>query len=164
MIATMIERTQIARQRQRHQRGGQHRVGHAHHGEQIAMADTVTHHAEHRRNQGADEIERGKERQQQHRSGLDQHIPAENQRLHLESPRGEQIGGPLEPVIPDTEGSERGTPRGPAQNSMPRFIAFHPALFLILPESGFPAREVIPNEEIQPCCSLCQLRPASRRI
>src|SRR5258705_14023575 len=61
--------------------------------------------------------------------GLDQHIPAENERLHLESPRGEQIGRPLKTVIPDAEGSERGRPRGPAQNSMPRFIAFHPALF-----------------------------------
>jgi hypothetical protein len=43
---------------------------------------------------------------------------------------------------------------------MPRFIAFHPALFLIIPENGFPAREVIPSDEIQPCCSLCQLRAA----
>src|SRR5437899_6602622 len=102
------------------------------------MTDAVAHHAEHRRNQSADEIERRKNRQQQHRSGLDQHIPAENERLHLERPRGEQIGRPLETIIPDTEGSERERPRGPAQNSTPRFIAFHPALFLILPESGFP--------------------------
>jgi hypothetical protein len=133
-----IKRTQIARQRQRHQRGSQHRKGRAHHGEQIAMTDAVTHHAEHRRDQSADEIERREDRQQQHRSGLDQHIPAENERLHLEGPRGEQIGRPLESVIPDAEGSERGRPRGPAQNSMPRFIAFHPALFLIVRESGFP--------------------------
>src|SRR2546430_9407549 len=101
------------------------------------MTDAVTHHAEHRCNQSADEIERRKDRQQQDRSGLDQDIPAEDERLHLESPRGEQIGGPLETVIPDTEGSERGRPRGPAQNLMPRFIAFHPALFLILRKADF---------------------------
>jgi hypothetical protein len=132
-----IERAQIACQRQRHQRGGQHRIGRAHHGEQIAMTDAVTHHAEHRRDQRANVSKGGKQGQQQHRSGLDQHIPAENERLHLERPRGEQIGRPLETVIPDAEGSERGRPRGSAQNSIPRFIAFHPALFLILPENGF---------------------------
>src|SRR5258705_6823593 len=82
---------------------------------------------------------RGKQGQQQHRSGLDQHIPAENQRLHLERPGCEQIGGPLETIIPDPEGGERGGPRQLAQNSMPRFIAFHPARFLLgqnLPRRG----------------------------
>ena len=114
------------------------RIGHRDLLAMMRATYAVTHHAEYRRNQSADEIERRKNRQQQHRSGLDQHVPAENERLHLESPRGEQIGRPLETVIPNAEGSERGRPRRPAQNSMPRFIAFHPALFLILPESGFP--------------------------
>ena len=96
------------------------------------MANAVADHAKHRGNQGADVSEQCKQRQQQHRSGLDQYIPAENQRLHLESPRREQIGRPLKTVIPDAEGCECGRPRGLAQNSMPRFIAFYPALFLII--------------------------------
>ena len=121
----------MARQRQRHQHGRQHRVGRPHHRQQIAVADAVADHAEHRRYQRADIAERGEHGEQQHRPGLDQHIPAENERLHLERPRGEQIGGPLETVIPDPEWCERGRPRKVAQDALSRFIAFHPALFLI---------------------------------
>src|SRR5258708_5745610 len=113
-------------QRQGHQHGRQQRIGRAHHGEQVAVTDAIADHAKQRGNQRADVTERGEHRQQQHRSGLDQHVPAENERLHLESPRGEQVGGPLETVVPDTEGGERGRPREIAQNSTPRFIAFHP--------------------------------------
>ena len=100
-------------QRQRHQHRRQHRIGRAHHREQVAVADAVADHAEHRRHQRADIAERSEHREQQHRSGLDQHIPAENQRLHLERPGGEQIGRPLEAVVPDAKGSERGRPRNP---------------------------------------------------
>ena len=131
-------RREMPRQRQRHQRGRQHRVGRAHHGEQIAMADAVADHAEHRGHQGADITERGEHGEQQHRSGLDQHVPAEDQRLHLERPRGEQIGGPLETIIPDPEWCERGRPRGVAQDSLSRFIAFHPALFLLVTLAWIP--------------------------
>src|SRR4051794_26517881 len=101
------------------------------------MTNAVADHAKHRGNQGADVSERCKQRQQQHRSGLDQYIPAENQRLHLESPGGEQIGRPLKAIIPDAEGRERGMPRGLAQNSMPRFIAFHLPFFIIYSVSLF---------------------------
>src|SRR5450432_3123047 len=116
----------MAGQRQGHQRRRQQRIGRAHHGEQVAVADAVADHAKQRGNQGADVTERGEQCQQQHRAGLDQHVPAENQRLHLESPRGEQVGRPLETIVPDTERSERGWPREIAQNPTPRFIAFHP--------------------------------------
>ena len=40
-------------------------------------------------------VQRGEQREQQHRTGLGQHVPAEHQRLHLERPRCEEIGGPL---------------------------------------------------------------------
>src|SRR5450631_3053891 len=116
----------MAGQRQGHQHGREQRIGRAHHGEKIAVTDAVAGHAKQRGNQRADVTERGEHRQQQHRPGLDQHVPAENQRLHLESPGGEQVGGPLETVVPDTEGGERGRPREIAQNPTPRFIAFHP--------------------------------------
>jgi hypothetical protein len=48
-----------------------------------------------------------------------------------------KIGRPLETIIPGAEGCERGKPRELAQNSMPRFIAFHPALFLVFPGYEF---------------------------
>src|SRR6266568_5873360 len=98
----------------------------------MAMTDTVADDAEHRGHQRADITERCKHREQQHRPGLDQHVPAEDQHLHLESPRGEQIGGPLKTIIPDPEWRERGRPREVAQDALSRFIAFHPALFLVL--------------------------------
>ena len=56
-----IERRQIARQCQRHQRARQHCIGGAHHGEQVAMADSIAHDAENRRDKGADVSERGKQ-------------------------------------------------------------------------------------------------------
>ena len=96
------------------------------------MTDAIADHAEHRSDQRAYVSQRSKQRQQQYRSRFDQHIPAENESLHLERPRCEQIGRPLETVVPDSEGCERGRPRQTAQASMPRFIAFHPALFLVL--------------------------------
>ena len=122
----------MARHRQRHQRRGQHRVSRAHHRQQVAVPDAVAHHAEHRRHQRADITAATQHREQQYRPGLDQHVPAEDERLHLERPRGEQIGGPLKTIISDAEWCERGRPRGPAEVSMPRFIAFHPARFLIV--------------------------------
>ena len=157
-----IERSQMAGQRQRHQDGGLHRIKRAHHGEQVAVADAVADHAEHRGDQRADEIERGEHRQQQHRAGLDQHIPAENQRLHLERPGGEQIGGPLETVISDTEGCQRGRPRELAQIPVPRFIAFHPALFLVSPEKPiFPRRKSLPGSWTQRSVAVACVNRAS---
>ena len=121
----------MARQRQRHQHGGKHRVGSPHHRQQVAVADTVADNAEYRRYQRTYIAEGGEQGEQQHRPGLDQHVPAENQCLHLERPRGEQIGGPLEAVIPYPEWCERGRPRKVAQDALSRFIAVHPAPFLI---------------------------------
>src|SRR5689334_13949927 len=95
------------------------------------MTDPIADDAEHRRYQRTDIAERGKQGEQQHRSRLDQHVPAENERFHLERPRGEQIGGPLKTVIPDMEWCECGRRRRLAQDALSRFIAVHPALFLV---------------------------------
>ena len=138
-----VRRPQGASQHQCQQRRRQHRVDGAHHRKQVAVADTIAHHPEHRRNQRADIAERGEQGEQQHRAGLDQHVPAEDQRLHLERPGGEQICGPLEAVIPDAERGERGRPRDLAQSSMPRIIAFHPARFLVGRERLVPGGEII---------------------
>jgi hypothetical protein len=97
---------------------------------QIAMPDAVADHPEQWRDQGSPVIERGQHGEQQHRPGLDHHVPAEDERLHLERPGGEQIGRPLKAIIADAKGSERGFPRNPAQGATSRFMAFHPALFL----------------------------------
>ena len=126
------QRIEMTGQRQRHQRGGKRCIARAHHRQQIAMADAIADDAEHRGHQRADIAKGSKHGEQQDRPGLDQHVPAENERLHLESPRGEQIGRPLETIIPDPEWSERGRPRKVAQDALSRFIAFHPALFLIV--------------------------------
>jgi len=126
----------MAGQRQCHQRRGQHRIGHPHHRQQVAVTDAIADHPEDRGNQRAGVVERRNQGQQQHRSGLGQHIPAENERLHLEGPGGEQVGGPLEAVIPDAKGRQRRKPRDLAQRSMPRFIASHPAR-IVIPGDGF---------------------------
>src|SRR5215210_7954501 len=98
----------------------------------MAVTNAVTDNAEHRRYQRTDIAERGEQSEQQHRPGLDQHVPAENERLHLERPRGEQIGRPLKAVVPDAEWCERGRRRRVAQDALSRFIAVHPALFLVM--------------------------------
>jgi hypothetical protein len=80
------DRIEHARQRQQRDGRGDHAIGRAHAGEQIAMADAVADRAEHRGDERADIDQRRKQRQKQHRSGLDQDVPAENDRLHLERP------------------------------------------------------------------------------
>src|SRR5882724_7104093 len=108
---------------------------------QIAVSDAVADHPEQRSDQGSPVIERGQHGEQQHRSGLDHHIPAEDKRLHLERPGGEQIGRPLKAIIADAKGSERGFPRNPAQgattsvmrSTLPCFFPVSFALGLCVP-------------------------------
>lgn len=87
------------------------------------MTDAVADHAEHRRDQRPDELQRGHDGQQQHRAGLDHNVPAEHERLDLERPRGEQVGRPLEAVVADAKRRERGTLFGCAHSAMTRFTA-----------------------------------------
>jgi hypothetical protein len=60
------------------------------------MADPVARHAEERRQQRAEILQRPEEGQRQYRTGLDQDVPAEDEVLHLDAPGGQQIGRPLE--------------------------------------------------------------------
>lgn len=90
------------------------------------MAHPVADHAEHRRDQGPDELQRRKHGEQQHGARLDHDVPAEHQRLHFERPRGEQIGRPLEAIIADAEWRECGRSCGCAQDAMTGFTAIPP--------------------------------------
>src|SRR5262249_18902406 len=78
-----------------------------HRAQEIAVADAVSHHAEHRREQSAEILQRCKYGEQQHGPGLDQHVPAEDERLHLEGPRGRHVGGPLEAETTNAKWRER---------------------------------------------------------
>ncbi|MET3223642.1 hypothetical protein ABIF35_004429 [Bradyrhizobium japonicum] len=83
------------------------------------MTHAVADHPEHRCNQRSHILQRGENGQQQHRSGLDQDVPAEHQRFDLERPGGEQVGRPLEAIVADAEWRERGC----AQDAMTGFTA-----------------------------------------
>ena len=72
------------------------RVSRPHAEQQRFVPEAVADDAVDRRDQGAEILQRAEHREPEHRSGLDQHVPGEDDRLHLERPRGEQIGRPLE--------------------------------------------------------------------
>src|SRR6185503_7896291 len=63
-------------------------------------------HAEHRRGQRAEELQRAEDRQEQHGAGLRDDVPAEDDGLHLRGPRGQQVGRPLEAEAADAKGAE----------------------------------------------------------
>jgi hypothetical protein len=90
-----------------HQRRCQHNVDGAHAAQQVAMADAVAHHAEHGRYQRAPELHGSEQGQQQHRAGLGQHVPAQDQRLHLEGAGSEQVREPLKTKAAVAEERER---------------------------------------------------------
>ena len=72
------------------------RIGAAHRAQDGAVADPVAGHPEQRRQQRAEIEQRPEQGQRQHRTGLDQDVPAEHQILHLDAPRGREVGGKLE--------------------------------------------------------------------
>jgi hypothetical protein len=91
-----VHGTQRTGEGKQHHRQRQYRIDGAHRAEHDAMTDPVTRHAEHRRDQRAKILQRTEQREQQHRAGLGQDVPAEDQVLHLAAPRGEQVGWILE--------------------------------------------------------------------
>ena len=99
-------RRQHAREGQDHQERGEHGVGRAHRTQHEPAPEPVAQHPEHRRGQRAEELQRGERGEQQDRPGVDHHIPTEDERLHLERPRCEEVGGPLEAKAADAEGGE----------------------------------------------------------
>jgi hypothetical protein len=92
---------------ERHQRGRDGGIAEPHAGQEVARADAVAHDAEDRRDQRAAMLQGAEQRQQHDRAGLDQHVPAENQELHFQRPRRQQVGGPLEAVAARLERRER---------------------------------------------------------
>jgi hypothetical protein len=96
------------------------------------MPDAIPDHAEHGRDQRANIVERGQNHQQQDRAGLHHHVPAENERLHLERPGGEQVGRPLETTVAGAEGPQRGTTRKLPLNARRRGSCVPPRPFSCL--------------------------------
>jgi hypothetical protein len=90
-----VPRLQGVGERERGQHRGQDGIDAAREAQHVAVPDAVARQAEERREQRAEPGERGDGRELLHRAGGDQHIPAEDQRFHLERPRGEQVRRPL---------------------------------------------------------------------
>ena len=109
------QRRQRAGEGDSHEDGGEYRIGGAHGTEEGAVADPVARHAEHRRDQRAGELQGAEQGQEQHRAGLDQHVPAQNQRLHLEGAGGQEIGRPLQAKSAHPEGCQGRRPEQWAQ-------------------------------------------------
>ena len=95
------QRRHCAGKRQCHQERPKQRVAHPHGEQDVAVSYPVARDPEQRRDQRAEILHRAENRQPQHRAGFDQHVPAEDDRLHLERPRGQQVGGPLETETAD---------------------------------------------------------------
>ena len=72
------------------------RVDAARDAKQGAVPDAVAGQAEERREQRAEPGQRGDQHQLLHRAGGVEDVPAEDQRLHLERPRGGEVRRPLE--------------------------------------------------------------------
>ncbi len=96
-----------AGERERHQQQRQHRIAGAHRAQHGAMAEPVAGHAEHRRHQRAEILQRAEQGEQQNRAGLGEDVPAEDQRLHLAAPGGEQVRRVLEAEAADPERREQ---------------------------------------------------------
>src|SRR6185295_17890097 len=113
------------REREHRQQRGEGGVDAAREAQHVAVADPVAGQAEERREQRAEPGERGDGRELLHRAGCDQHVPAEDQRLHLEGPRGQQVGRPLEAEAAHGKGRRhlRESPRMKDQEYMQRALA-----------------------------------------
>ena len=116
MMSTTM-RAQMAGKRDRQQGRRQRRRRGAHGAQHVAMADAVAGHAEDRRHQRAGKQQRAEHGEHQHRTRLDQHVPAEDQRFHLEGAGREQVGRPLEAEAANPERRHR---RRPQQRTRPR--------------------------------------------
>ena len=99
-----MPRLQRVAQRERRQHRGEQRVDTARDAKQGAMPDAVSDDAEERRKQRSEPDQGGDDDELLHRAGGGQDVPAEDQRLHLESPRGGEVGGPLEAKAADRKG------------------------------------------------------------
>ena len=98
--------------REDHQERRQDRERRAQAAEHRATAQAVAEHAEHRRDERPQELQRAEQREEQHGPRVDHHVPAEDERLHLERPRREEIGGELKAEASDAQRSECERPVG----------------------------------------------------
>jgi len=96
-------RRQPSGQGQHQDTGGEDGVDRAHRREHHPSAEPVPEHAEHRRGERAEKEQRAEGGEQQDRAGLHHHVPAQDDRLHLECQRREKVGGPLEAEATDAE-------------------------------------------------------------
>jgi hypothetical protein len=83
-------------QRERREHPGEQRVDAAREAKQGAVPDTIPSHPEKRREQRPEPRQSGNDDQLLHRTRGGEHVPAEDQRLHLEGPRRGKVGRPLE--------------------------------------------------------------------
>ena len=113
---------QRSRESERHQRDGLRRVKRAHGAQHGALAGAIARYAEQRREQRAEITQRCEYRQQQDRARLHEHVPAEDERFHLERPRGRDVGGPLKPEAADLEGRKRRGAYRDAQDGKPAAV------------------------------------------
>src|SRR3990172_9605412 len=81
-------------------------VDRAHREQHRPAAEPVAQHPVHRREESAQEQQRAERGEQEHRAGLHHHVPAQDDRLHLERERCEEVGGPLEAEAADAEGGQ----------------------------------------------------------
>src|SRR5262245_48700146 len=77
------------------------------------MADAVGHDAEEWREEGAQPHQRAEQDELLHGAGGGEHVPAEDERLHLERERGEEVGGPLEAEAADAKRGQGRRTAGP---------------------------------------------------
>lgn len=76
------------------------------------MTNSITAHPERRRDNGANTLQRTKEREDKDRTGPSRYAPAQDQVLHLESLQSRHVGRPLEAA---TERLKRSGVREPDQ-------------------------------------------------
>ena len=70
------------------------------------------------REQGPAVLQRRDDREQERRAGLDQHVPAENEVLHLEAGRGRHVRPPLETEAPYRKRGEKPATRASGRSSL----------------------------------------------
>jgi hypothetical protein len=93
-------------QGQNHRQGSEEDVGGTRRTQHDPAAELIAQHPEHRRGQGAKKLERAEGSEEQDGTGVDHHVPGQDEGLHLGGPRREEVSRPLEAKAADPEGGE----------------------------------------------------------
>ena len=110
---------QVTWEGQRHDDPCKQTIERAHERQELALPHPVADNAEHRAKQRPHMLHRRINRQHEHRLRLDQHVPAQDQRLHFEGAGGAEVCWPLKPETADLEGRQRGARWGGAHTIIP---------------------------------------------